>query len=80
MSASNPRIKRHSLKNMNMDVLSESASSSSSGSTSDSSEGDNEHLIMFQGRDMVAACVSLPEFALSHTEYSRINVPQMRNF
>lgn len=32
------------------------------------------------GRDLMAHCVELPAFMLTHAEYSSINVPQMKNF
>lgn len=32
------------------------------------------------GRDLIVGCVRLPDFLLSHAEYSSINVPQMKNF
>ncbi len=32
------------------------------------------------GRDLIAHCVELPAFMLTHAEYCSINVPQMKNF
>ena len=32
------------------------------------------------GRDMFVDCVQLPDFLLTHIEYNRIVVPQIKNF
>ena len=35
---------------------------------------------MNEGRDLIAGCVELPKFLLTHSEFSDITVPQMKNF
>jgi len=48
-------------------------------SSSDSSEGDNS-LEGNQWRDTIARSVQLPDFLLTHSEYSAIDVPNIKNF
>ena len=57
-----------------------SENSSSEYSSSDSVESDSENEIPMAGRDMFVDCVQLPDFLLTHAEYNRIVVPQIKNF
>ena len=52
----------------------------SSGTDSDTSSIDSESDDGNEGRDLIAGCVELPKFLLTHSEYDAITVPQMKNF
>ena len=53
---------------------------SSSVSSSDCSSEDIDNIPPMEGRDIFVRCIQLPEFILTHAEYSKISVPQMKNF
>jgi len=54
--------------------------SSSDSSSSDSDDVSSDSSLGHEGRDLIARCVELPKFLLTHSEYSAIDVPQMKNF
>lgn len=51
------------------------SSGSSSDSNSETSSNSSDDLVTGEATELIARCVELPKFLLSHSEYSDITVP-----